>query len=1029
MGSFVLKVFDYVRTHRLSGVLIFAVLTALLLLSIGRISFKEDISDFLPLDEASGKAMDVYQEISGASTIVAIFQTRDGTLPDPDEVVAAIDSFSEAVREGDSTGMVLNLTDCVDIDSIFEVSDFVFANAPYFMLEEDYVRADSLLSQPGYVRKTLEKNKRSLMFSAGGMLARTMAKDPLGLFQPVADGLQTGYSGNVELYDGCIFSQDMSRAVVTMESAFGSSETKMNSKLTAFLEECAGKAEIEHDNLEVHLTGGPVIAVGNSTRIKKDSLWSVALALVLIIPLLYISFRNLRNLSLIIFSLGWGWLFALGALALIHSSISAIVVGISSAILGIAANYPLHLIAHLSYNPDRRSSLKDIVTPLVVGNITTVGAFLALVPLHSVSLRDLGLFSSFLLVGTIFFVLVFLPHLAKPMPGNESRLISFMGGLKPEKSRPLVAAVLLLTLVFAYFSKDLEFDSDMSHINYMTQTQRADMEYFQENMSSEGALPKVYVVCSDVSADAALDKSLAASPCIRELVSDGLAESSVGCSRYIASKDEQLRRISRWERFVEEHRDILTAELSAEAKAAGFAEESFRDFQNLLTADLKPMETSDLEILTSTVFASSLITDERRGVLDVVDVLSVEEDRIAEVKDCLEAEGLFCFDAGQMNRSIAGNLSDDFNYIGWACSLIVFFFLWLSFGSFELALLSFLPMAVSWLWILGIMSMLGMQFNIVNVILATFIFGQGDDYTIFMTEGACYEYTRRRKILDSYKNSIVISALIMFAGIGSLIIAKHPAMRSLGEVTIVGMLSVVLMAYLFPPLVYGFLVRKHGQYRSRPVSLLPVLRRAWLSFVELMFRMFRSGALMRLVPGVKVSVSGVDAAEGTFFCASEFERMCVLSAFPDAKIADGQSAASYKVFGAAQVRPEDDFMLFRGTVVIAPCTASGASLDYGAYARDLVLDRFRYKEAEIFRAVKRTLSHGAQATAVEEGDSIRVAFDGYGETALLYALEHPDRNVVVECEDEEKRDILRYCAEGVAPNLKIMEIYEHKGED
>ena len=71
------------------------------------------------------------------------------------------------------------------------------------------------------------------------------------------------------------------------------------------------------------------------------------------------------------------------------------------------------------------------------------------------------------------------------------------------------------------------------------------------------------------------------------------------------------------------------------------------------------------------------------------------------------------------------------------------------------------------------MSLLGIHFNLVNIILATFIFGQGDDYTIFMTEGCQYEYAYRRPMLASYKQSIIISALIMFIGIGALIFAKH----------------------------------------------------------------------------------------------------------------------------------------------------------------------------------------------------------------------------------------------------------------
>jgi hypothetical protein len=135
-------------------------------------------------------------------------------------------------------------------------------------------------------------------------------------------------------------------------------------------------------------------------------------------------------------------------------------------------------------------------------------------------------------------------------------------------------------------------------------------------------------------------------------------------------------------------------------------------------------------------------------------------------------------DGRSLTASIVDNLSADFNYIGWACGLIVFVFLWCSLGSIELALLSFLPMAVSWIWILGIMALLGIQFNVVNVILATFIFGQGDDYTILMTEGCQYEYAYRRQMLASYKYGIVLSAAIMLAGIGSLAVARHPALFS-----------------------------------------------------------------------------------------------------------------------------------------------------------------------------------------------------------------------------------------------------------
>ena len=113
----------------------------------------------------------------------------------------------------------------------------------------------------------------------------------------------------------------------------------------------------------------------------------------------------------------------------------------------------------------------------------------------------------------------------------------------------------------------------------------------------------------------------------------------------------------------------------------------------------------------------------------------------------------------------------------------------------------------------------GIKFNIVNVILATLIFGQGDDYTIFITEGLLYEYTYGKKMLKNYRNSVILSGVLMFIGIGTLIFAKHPAMRSLAEVAIIGMATVVFMACYLPPFVFQWLTKKKGRLREVPLTL------------------------------------------------------------------------------------------------------------------------------------------------------------------------------------------------------------------
>ena len=196
-------------------------------------------------------------------------------------------------------------------------------------------------------------------------------------------------------------------------------------------------------------------------------------------------------------------------------------------------------------------------------------------------------------------------------------------------------------------------------------------------------------------------------------------------------------------------------------------------------------------------------------------------------------EGAFCFSMDDVSGTLARLLSEDFDRVGLLCSLIVFLFLWLSLG-LEMGVTAFLPLVVGWIWILGTMRLFGLQFNIVNIILAAFIFGQGDDYSIFITEGLMYEYATGKKILRSFKNAVVLSALIMFIGIGALVVAKHPALRSLAWVTVVGMLAVVAMAYYLPPLVFRFLTTKKGKPRKLPWTLGCSLRTGYIFVVFLL---------------------------------------------------------------------------------------------------------------------------------------------------------------------------------------------------
>ena len=63
----------------------------------------------------------------------------------------------------------------------------------------------------------------------------------------------------------------------------------------------------------------------------------------------------------------------------------------------------------------------------------------------------------------------------------------------------------------------------------------------------------------------------------------------------------------------------------------------------------------------------------------------------------------FIFDKTSIAQNMVQSLSSDFNIVLYICGFIVLLFLTISFGRFELSLIAFLPMLISWIWILGIM--------------------------------------------------------------------------------------------------------------------------------------------------------------------------------------------------------------------------------------------------------------------------------------------------------------------------------------
>lgn len=828
MSNLFVSIFRFFQRFRPLLWLSLAAVVTFCLFGVTRLQTEEDISSFLPQNPENERITYAFQHIGAANQIVLNVASSDTSRRfDTDLLIDAVDYLVELIEKIDTTHLK-SVQYTVDREQQQRVANFVIKHLPYYLTESDYVRLDSLLG-PGSIASRMSANRQLLSSPAGALVGDVLIADPLGLAMPVLQGLQGFQLGKgFNLIDDYIFNSTGDQATVIVTSRHQSSETSQNAILLADIRQAIEATQAQFNGtVAISMFSASDIAITNATQIKRDSFVTIAIALIFILLLLIISFRNFKSIALIVASLTFGAIFAVGLIANISPTISIIAIGIASVIIGIAANYPLHFLQHIRHGWTCQQSIRDISAPLLTGNITTIGAFLSLLFISSPAMHHLGIFASLLLLGTILFVLVFLPHFYARRTvhhiDDKNLIFERLASLRPETNRWFVLIICVLTILFWYFSRYTAFDANMQNINYMTADQREQLSRYTQMMFDQ----KQTVYC--VAEGGTLDEALYRYEQARPRVDSALRRldntiSVAGLGVYLPSQAQQRHRLTLWHTFWQTRANRVIADVRRCAKEQGFKEGVFDGFTELITQQFEPQPLNYFAPFTD-AFASNFIID-NEGRAMVLSMLLVENEQVTDVQKILNnlGEHIFGFDSGAITSTLVDTLWDDFDYVLYACGLIVLVFLTLSFGRLEISLLAFVPLAVAWLWILGIMGLADMRFNIVNIILATFIFGQGDDYTIFVTEGLMHEYTYGKKMLKSYKNTVLLSACIMFVGIGSLIFARHPAMKSLGQVTIVGMFCVVLMAYVFPPLIFKWITTKKGDKRLMPITLWNLLK-------------------------------------------------------------------------------------------------------------------------------------------------------------------------------------------------------------
>ena len=138
--------------------------------------------------------------------------------------------------------------------------------------------------------------------------------------------------------------------------------------------------------------------------------------------------------------------------------------------------------------------------------------------------------------------------------------------------------------------------------------------------------------------------------------------------------------------------------------------------------------------------------------------------------------------------------------------IVVFLLLLFDFKSLKLALLTMVPLVVGAVWMVGLMHLLGMQFDIVNVIGIPLILGIGIDNGVHILHRFNIEGPGNlRTVFSSTGKAVLLSSLTTMLAFGSLGFAVYRGLASLGLTLFLGVGTALLATLLILPALLGLI--------------------------------------------------------------------------------------------------------------------------------------------------------------------------------------------------------------------------------
>jgi predicted RND superfamily exporter protein len=372
--------------HPLLIVLAIGALTVFFALALLRAELDNNNLRFVPENDEARLNSKYIDDTFGSSVFILVGLERDrGTIFDP-AFLALIQSYVNRIEE---------ITIVGDVNSIID-SDYISGEGDLIVVEK---LAGENFSGSG---EDISKLKQRLL--------------------------------SWDLYRNALYSADFSATQILVPLEIDSEDTGRPEFIEEYMQVRDIAREMFRGEANVYVAGIPVISATISESMRKDLAVLIPLVAMVVLAVLFFSFRRLAAVVLPMLTVAVATIWAMGAMPLFGVKLSVLSTVLPVILVAVGSAYGIHVLTH--YLDDREKSgamgagehralvfslLRRIGRPVFLAFITTFAGFFSFCFTRVLPIREWGIFASFGVFSSFLVAVTLIPSLLilrgpKPMP-------------------------------------------------------------------------------------------------------------------------------------------------------------------------------------------------------------------------------------------------------------------------------------------------------------------------------------------------------------------------------------------------------------------------------------------------------------------------------------------------------------------------------------------------------------------------------------------------------------------------------------